>query len=96
MTDFICPFCYIAPDRNRILRDAGVAVICQPMQIHPEIGLGGTPAPPRSGPMYEQLVAAAREGLLGPRDEEAWAWLVLGTHDPRATPGQRSGVKAPG
>jgi DSBA-like thioredoxin domain len=39
--DFICPFCYIAQDRNRILRDAGVAVVDLPMQIHPEIGAGG-------------------------------------------------------
>jgi predicted DsbA family dithiol-disulfide isomerase len=62
--DFICPFCYIAQDRNRILRDAGVAVIDLPMQIHPEIGPGGAPAPPRSGPMYEQLAEAAREAGL--------------------------------
>jgi predicted DsbA family dithiol-disulfide isomerase len=62
--DFICPFCYIAQDRNRILRDAGVAVIDLPMQIHPEIGPGGAPAPPRIGPTYEQLAAAAREAGL--------------------------------
>jgi predicted DsbA family dithiol-disulfide isomerase len=62
--DFICPFCYIAQDRNRILRDAGVTVIDLPMQIHPEIGPGGAPAPPRTGPMYEQLVAAAHKAGL--------------------------------
>jgi predicted DsbA family dithiol-disulfide isomerase len=62
--DFICPFCYVAQDRNRILRDAGVAVIDLPMQIHPEIGPGGVPAPPRTGPVYEQLAEAAREAGL--------------------------------
>jgi predicted DsbA family dithiol-disulfide isomerase len=62
--DFICPFCYIAQDRNRILRDAGVPVIDLPMHIHPEIGPGGAAAPPRGGPMYEQLGAAAREAGL--------------------------------
>jgi predicted DsbA family dithiol-disulfide isomerase len=58
--DFICPFCYIAQDRNRILRDAAVNVIDLPMQIHPEIAPGGAPAPPRAGPMYDYLVDEAR------------------------------------
>ena len=59
--DFICPFCYIAQDRNRILREAGMAVIDLPMQVHSEIGPGGAPATPRIGPMNEQLAAADRE-----------------------------------
>jgi predicted DsbA family dithiol-disulfide isomerase len=59
--DFICPLCYVAQDRNQILRVAGVAVIDLPMQIHPQIGPGGAPAPPRIGPMYERLAVAARE-----------------------------------
>ena len=62
--DFICPFCYVAQDRNRILRDAAVTVIDQPFQIHPEIGPGGVPAPPRTGRGYEQLAQAAREAGL--------------------------------
>jgi predicted DsbA family dithiol-disulfide isomerase len=62
--DFICPFCYIAQDRNRILRDAAVSVIDLPKQIHPEIGPGGAAAPPRIGPMYEQLAQEAREAGL--------------------------------
>ena len=65
--DFICPFCYVAQDRNRILRDAAVTVIDQPLQIHPEIGPGGAPAPPRTGRMYEQLAQAAREAGLALR-----------------------------
>ena len=69
--DFICPFCYIAQDRNRILREAAVSVIDLPMQIHPEIGPGGAPAPPRAGPMYDYLVeearAAGRERNWAPR-----------------------------
>ena len=62
--DFICPFCYIAQDRNRILRDAAVSVIDLPMQIHPEIARGGAPAPPRTGPMYDHLVDEARAAGL--------------------------------
>jgi predicted DsbA family dithiol-disulfide isomerase len=62
--DFVCPFCYIALDRNRILRDAAVTVIDLPIQIHPEIGPGGAPAPPRAGPMYEQLAKEARDAGL--------------------------------
>jgi predicted DsbA family dithiol-disulfide isomerase len=57
--DFICPFCYIAQDRNRILRDAAVCVVELPMRIHPEIAPGGVPAPPRIGPMYDYLVEEA-------------------------------------
>src|SRR3954452_9517542 len=67
--DFICPFCYIAQDRNRILRREGVAVVELPLQIHPEIGPGGTAAPGRAGPMYEQLAAAAGEAGL----ERTWS-----------------------
>jgi predicted DsbA family dithiol-disulfide isomerase len=62
--DFVCPFCYIAQDRNRILREAGLTVIDLPMQIHPEISHGGAPAPPRTGPMYERLAEEAREAGL--------------------------------
>jgi predicted DsbA family dithiol-disulfide isomerase len=62
--DFICPFCYIAQDRNRILRAAGVNVIDLPLQIHPEIAVGGAPAPPRTGPMYDYLAEEAREAGL--------------------------------
>jgi predicted DsbA family dithiol-disulfide isomerase len=70
--DFICPFCYIAQDRNRILRHAGVAVLDLPMQIHLEIGPGGAAAPARGGPMYEQLAAAAGEAGL----ELTWSSCV--------------------
>jgi predicted DsbA family dithiol-disulfide isomerase len=59
--DFICPFCYIAQDRNRILRDAAVTVVELPMQIHPDIGPGGAPAPPRTGSIYAHLAEQARE-----------------------------------
>jgi predicted DsbA family dithiol-disulfide isomerase len=62
--DFVCPFCYIAQDRNRVLRDAAVTVIDLPMQIHPEIGHGGAPASPRTDPMYEQVAKEAREAGL--------------------------------
>ena len=63
-SDFIYPFCYIAQDRNRILRGAAVIVVDLPVQIHPDIRPGGAPAPPRTGPMYERLAEEAREAGL--------------------------------
>jgi predicted DsbA family dithiol-disulfide isomerase len=62
--DFICPFCYVAQDRNQILRDAAVTVIDLPLQIHPEIPPGGAPAPLRTGSTYEYLVEEARAAGL--------------------------------
>ncbi|MGX7681744.1 DsbA family oxidoreductase [Jatrophihabitans sp. DSM 45814] len=62
--DFVCPFCYIAQDRNRILRDAGLTVIELPLQAHQDVAPGGTPAPARTGPMYELLAEQAREAAL--------------------------------
>jgi predicted DsbA family dithiol-disulfide isomerase len=62
--DVICPYCYIAQDRNRILRERGIQVVEHGLQIHPEIGPGGTPAGPRTGPAYEFLAReAAAAGL---------------------------------
>jgi predicted DsbA family dithiol-disulfide isomerase len=57
--DFICPYCYVAQDRNRILREHGIQVVEHGLQIHPEIGPGGTPAGPRTGPTYEGLAREA-------------------------------------
>lgn len=57
--DFICPYCYVAQDRNRILREHGIHVVEHALQIHPEIGPGGTPAGPRLGPAYEFLAREA-------------------------------------
>ncbi|NMO52401.1 DsbA family protein [Actinoplanes sp. TBRC 11911] len=62
--DFICPFCYIAQDRNRILRSSGHKLVELPLQIHPEIGPGGAAAPSRDGGMYSFLAEQAREAGL--------------------------------
>ncbi|GAA5125745.1 DsbA family oxidoreductase [Pseudonocardia adelaidensis] len=59
--DFICPHCYVAQDRNRILRRHGLHLVGHALQIHPEIGPGGAFVGPRSGPTYEFL---AREAEL--------------------------------
>jgi predicted DsbA family dithiol-disulfide isomerase len=62
--DFVCPHCYIAQDRNRILREHGIHVIEHAVQIHPEIGPGGITAGPRTGPTYDFLaLEAAAAGL---------------------------------
>ncbi|GHJ41736.1 DsbA family protein [Streptomyces sp. TS71-3] len=62
--DFLCPFCYLAQDRNRILAERGVHVVGRGLQIHPEIGPGGSPAGPRSGPTYEYLAHEAEAAGL--------------------------------
>jgi predicted DsbA family dithiol-disulfide isomerase len=62
--DFICPYCYLAQDRNRILHEHGIRVAEHALQIHPEIGPGGTPAGPRSGPAYEFLAREAEAAGL--------------------------------
>jgi len=62
--DFICPFCYVGQQRNAILVQRGLHVVELPFQIHPDIPLGGIPAGPRRGPMYEMLEREAREAGL--------------------------------
>jgi predicted DsbA family dithiol-disulfide isomerase len=62
--DVICPYCYVAQDRNRILRERGIRVVEHALQIHPEIGPGGTPVGPRSGPAYEFLAREAEAAGL--------------------------------
>ncbi|MCI2422534.1 nitroreductase family protein [Saccharopolyspora sp. K220] len=62
--DFICPFCYVAQDRNQVLREHGIHVVEHALQIHPEIGPGGTQVGPRSGPTYEFLAREAEAAGL--------------------------------
>lgn len=80
--DLICPFCYIAQDRNRILRARGIEVIEYGLQIHPEIGPGGVEAGPRSGPMYESLARLAAEAGLPLRwsDRISYSRPALSAH----------------
>ncbi|EWM11059.1 DsbA family protein [Kutzneria sp. 744] len=62
--DFMCPFCYIAQDRNKILARHGIEVVHLPYQIHPAIPESGLQAGPRVGPMYDNLAReAAAAGL---------------------------------
>lgn len=63
--DFICPYCYVAQDRNRVLRRHGIHVVEHGLRIHPEIGPGGVPAGPRTGPAYEFLAREAEAAGLG-------------------------------
>ena len=57
--DFICPFCYIAQDRNDILIRHGLRVVEMPFQAHPEIPERGVFFGRRSGPTYTHLKAEA-------------------------------------
>jgi predicted DsbA family dithiol-disulfide isomerase len=62
--DFLCPFCYIAQDRNAILRRRGLDVIELPFQAHPDIPTDGIASGPRNGAMYSMLEREAREAGL--------------------------------
>lgn len=62
--DFICPFCYIAQQRNAILVRHGMDVDELAFQAHPDIAPGGISAGPRSGPMYTMLEREAKEAGL--------------------------------
>ncbi|MGW4485015.1 DsbA family oxidoreductase [Amycolatopsis sp. NPDC004368] len=80
--DFLCPFCYVAQDRNRVLREHGVVVLEHPLQIHPEIGPGGSPVGPRVGPTYDFLAREAEAaGLpLTWTDRIAYSLPALGAY----------------
>jgi predicted DsbA family dithiol-disulfide isomerase len=62
--DFICPFCYVAQHRNKILARHELDVVELPFQAHPEIPPGGVAAGPRKGPMYEKLEREAKAAGL--------------------------------
>lgn len=78
--DFTCPFCYVAQDRNRVLREHGIQVVEHAIQIHPEIGPGGVVVGARSGPMYDFLASEAKAAGLPLRwtDRIAWSRPALG------------------
>lgn len=42
-SDYLCPWCYLALDREALLDDLGVDVVIRPYELHPEIPSGGTP-----------------------------------------------------
>jgi predicted DsbA family dithiol-disulfide isomerase len=62
--DFLCPFCYIAQNRNAILTRRGLDVVELPFQAHPDIPPGGILAGPRNGPMYTMLAREAEQAGL--------------------------------
>jgi predicted DsbA family dithiol-disulfide isomerase len=59
--DFLCPFCYIGQNRNRILVQHGLDVVELAFQAHPEIPAGGIVVGVRNGEMYTRLEREARE-----------------------------------
>ena len=79
--DFICPFCYIAQQRNGILVRHGMGDVELAFQAHPDIPPGGIAAGPRLGPMYALLDHEAKE-----------AGLPL--HWPRRLPNSRRALSA--
>jgi predicted DsbA family dithiol-disulfide isomerase len=42
-SDYLCPWCYLALDREALLDELGVAVVVRPYELHPEIPPAGTP-----------------------------------------------------
>jgi predicted DsbA family dithiol-disulfide isomerase len=59
--DFVCPFCYVAQQRNEIFLRHGISVVALPFQAHPDIPPGGISAGDRNGPMYAMLEDEARK-----------------------------------
>jgi predicted DsbA family dithiol-disulfide isomerase len=62
--DFLCPFCYVGRQRNRIFESHGFDVVDLPFQAHPDIPPGGRAAGRRSGPVYAHIEAEARAAGL--------------------------------
>jgi predicted DsbA family dithiol-disulfide isomerase len=40
-SDYLCPWCYLALDREQQLVDLGIDVVLRPYELHPEIPVGG-------------------------------------------------------
>jgi predicted DsbA family dithiol-disulfide isomerase len=62
--DFLCPFCYVAQNRNEILERGGFVVVELPFEVHPNIPADGTDAGPRHDPMYATLEREAKNAGL--------------------------------
>ncbi|MFF3946214.1 DsbA family protein [Streptomyces sp. NPDC001902] len=62
--DFICPYCYVAQDRTRILREHGIRVVGHALRIHPWTGPSGTPPGRRTDPAYALLAHEAEAAGL--------------------------------
>lgn len=62
--DFLCPFCYVARDRNSIFVRYGLQITELPFQAHPDIPPGGILVGPRNGPMYTMLEREAKAAGL--------------------------------
>jgi predicted DsbA family dithiol-disulfide isomerase len=41
-SDYLCPWCYLALDREALLEELGLDVVIRPFELHPEIPLHGT------------------------------------------------------
>lgn len=62
--DFICPYCYVAQDRTRILREHGIRVVGHALRIHPWTGPSGAPLGRRTDPAYALLAHEAEAAGL--------------------------------
>jgi predicted DsbA family dithiol-disulfide isomerase len=40
-SDYLCPWCYLALDREQQLEDLGIEVVMRPYELHPDIPVGG-------------------------------------------------------
>ena len=40
-SDYLCPWCYLAVDREQQLEELGFEVVMRPWELHPEIPIGG-------------------------------------------------------
>lgn len=62
--DLLCPYSYVAQDRNALLIARGYRVVELPLEAHPEIPPAGRPVPDRAGADRRWLELQAAEAAL--------------------------------
>lgn len=58
-SDYLCPWCYLALDREALLAELGCEVVIRPYELHPEIPPGGTELRPggRTAAVFDRVGA---------------------------------------
>lgn len=62
-SDYLCPWCYVGQDRDRLLTELGVTVVHLPYELHPEIPPEGRTVRPdgRLAPTLDRVAEACAE-----------------------------------
>jgi predicted DsbA family dithiol-disulfide isomerase len=65
-SDYVCPWCYLALDREALLEDMGLEVVVLPFELHPEIPPGGAALRPggRTAAVFDRVGAECESAGL--------------------------------